>query len=237
MEKYNRKIELSERLSAVVSLVPMGGKVADVGCDHGFVSIYLVQNGIAERVIAMDVNPGPLSRAKEHVDDYEMEAYIELRLSDGLSLITKEDGVDTAVLAGMGGKLMEKIISDALARDLYIPTLVLQPQSDLMSFRRFLRERGYVITEEKMILEEGKYYPMMKACYNGVRREGIDYETECSDAFGPCLVADRNPVLYSFLLREIEKFEGILTEMEQKHGRDAEVEKKLEFLKRAQMLF
>ena len=237
MEKYNRKIELSERVSAVVSLVPMGGKVADVGCDHGFVSVYLVQNGIAERVIAMDVNPGPLSRAKEHVDDYEMEAYIELRLSDGLSLITKEDGVDTAVLAGMGGKLMEKIISDALARGLYLPTLVLQPQSDLMSFRRFLRERGYVITEEKMVLEEGKYYPMMKACYNGARREGIDYETEYSDAFGPCLVADRNPVLHSFLLREIEKFEGILTEMEQKRGRDAEVEKKLEFLKRAQMLF
>jgi len=168
MAKYDRKIELSERLSSVVSLVTKGGKVADVGCDHGFVSIYLVQRGIAERVIAMDVNKGPLARAKEHVDDYGMGAYIELRLSDGLALVTKEDCVDTVVLAGMGGKLMEKILSEALARELYISELVLQPQSDLQSFRRFLRENEYVITEEKMVFEEGKYYPMMKACYKGM---------------------------------------------------------------------
>ena len=101
-------MELSKSLHAVASLVTEGGKVADVGCDHGFVSVYLIQNGIAGKVIAMDVNKGPLARAKEHVQAYEMESSVDLRLSDGLSLVTKEDAVDTVILAGMGGRLMQQ---------------------------------------------------------------------------------------------------------------------------------
>ena len=237
MAKYDRKIELSMRLSAVASMVKQAKCVADVGCDHGFVSVYLMQNGIAENVIAMDVNKGPLARAKEHVQDYGMEDYIELRLSDGLEQIDKEDGVDTVILAGMGGKLMEKILSDAFARELYIPNLVLQPQSDLMSFRAFLRKRDYVIEEETMVLEDGKYYPMMRACYRGVRREGADYESDFSDAFGPILLAEKHPVLHGFLEREISKFEDIVAKMKE-HGRvEPDVTEKLEFLKKAEGLF
>lgn len=237
MQEYVKKVELSKRLSAVASLVTEGGKVADVGCDHGFVSVYLIQNGIAGKVIAMDVNKGPLARAKEHVQAYEMEYSVDLRLSDGLSLVTKEDAVDTVILAGMGGRLMQKILSGAMERELYIPELVLQPQSELAMFRRFLRESEYVITEEKMVYEDGKYYPMMKACYKGERREGVDYENEFADAFGPCLMAEKHPVLHEFLLREIDKFERILAEMQKQQANDDRIAERLTFLKSAEALF
>ena len=80
-------MELSKRLQAIADMVTPGLVVADVGCDHGFVSVYLYEKQIAPKVIAMDLRPGPLARAKEHIDAYGYSAYIETRLSDGLSSI------------------------------------------------------------------------------------------------------------------------------------------------------
>lgn len=162
MEKKKKTIELSARLSAVAGMVTPGSRVADVGCDHGFVSIFLVQNGLASHVTAMDVRQGPLSRAREHVQQYGLSGYIDLRLSDGLSLLTPEDKTDCVILAGMGGRLMQRIIADALAKGLVISQYVLQPQSEWAVLRRFLREAGYRIVQEEMVLEDGKFYPVMK---------------------------------------------------------------------------
>ena len=78
-------MELSKRLHMVASMVEKGSIPADVGCDHGYVAIYLIQNGISPHVFAMDVNEGPLERAREHVEEYGLAAYIDVRLSDGLS--------------------------------------------------------------------------------------------------------------------------------------------------------
>mgnify|MGYP003307991978 CR=1 FL=1 len=79
-----REVVLSERLRSLADLVTCGNRVCDVGCDHGFLSIFLVQKKISPSVIAMDVRSGPLSRCEEHVREHELEAYIETRLSDGL---------------------------------------------------------------------------------------------------------------------------------------------------------
>ncbi len=231
------KVKLSERLSAVASMVSKGGCVADVGCDHGFVSIYLMQSHISDRVIAMDVNRGPLERAAQHVTDYGLGDYIELRLSDGLERVTSEDNVQTAVIAGMGGKLMEKIIAQAAERGLYVPELVLAPQSDRASLRRFLRKKEYTIVEETMICEDGKFYPIMKLRYKAPRLPGICYESEYADAFGPCLLSEKHPVLGQYLRNEIMKFERIYNEMEQRGRIDVQIAEKLDFLKAAEIHF
>ncbi len=237
MTGHKKRVELSERLSAVAGMVSGGDCVADVGCDHGFVSIYLIQNKVAKHVIAMDVNEGPLARAREHVSAYGLEAYIELRLADGLSMVTQQDKVDTAVLAGMGGKLMEKIISETWDRNLIIPEYVLQPQSDHASLRKFLRDMQYTVTEEKMICEDGKFYPMMKVCYKAERLQGIDYDSDLADSFGPLLLAEKNPILLRYLQKEILKFEGILQGMRERGHIDSSVSEKIELLKRAEALF
>ena len=114
-------MELSKRLQAVADLLSEGMRVADIGCDHGFLSIYLVESGKSPACIALDVNKGPLERAREHIDRQRLSTYIETRLSNGacgLRFTETEKNrrleVEAAVLAGMGGKLMIRLVEESL---------------------------------------------------------------------------------------------------------------------------
>ena len=138
-------------------MVTPGNVVADVGCDHGFLSIYLVEQGIAPKVIATDVRKGPLSAARAHVEERGLSEYIETRLSDGLSEYQPGE-VQTMVCAGMGGKLMQSILLQNMDVTLGFEELILQPQSELREFRIFLREQGFVVVDENILCEDGKYY-------------------------------------------------------------------------------
>ena len=109
-------------------------RTADVGCDHGYISIYLVQNEISESAIAMDVRNGPLSGAADNINEYGLSDRIETRLSDGLKEL-KEGEVNSVVIAGMGGDLMKRLLEDADLSALGIKAGVLQPQSELDLFR------------------------------------------------------------------------------------------------------
>ena len=102
-----REIQISRRLSAVAALVSPGLVLADVGCDHGYIPIYLIQKGQIPRAIAMDINQGPLLRAREHIREWGLEDYIETRLSDGVEAL-KPGEAQCLVIAGMGGPLMEE---------------------------------------------------------------------------------------------------------------------------------
>ena len=180
-------------------MVTKGNRLADVGCDHGYLSIYLVEERIVPSAIAMDVRPGPLSRARENISRYGLEDYIETRLSDGLTKLEPGEG-DTLVIAGMGGPLMERILNEGAKVREGFQELILQPQSDLPHFRHFLSEIGWEIVREEMIKEDGKFYPMMKA----VRRESGEQSayTEEEVWFGPLLLKKCHPVLREYLLRE-----------------------------------
>ncbi len=155
-------MQLSLRLSAVARMVTEGNRLVDVGCDHGYLPVYLVLEKKIPGAIAMDVRKGPLSRAKEHIGEYGLGEYIETRLSDGLKALKEGEG-DTLVMAGMGGPLMERILTDGEEVLKGFQELILQPQSDIRHFRRFLLDSGRVIVEEDIVLEDGKFYPMMKA--------------------------------------------------------------------------
>lgn len=158
MQKYN----LSKRMAAVARLVPCGVSACDIGCDHGFVAIYLVREHICPRVIAMDINRGPLSRAREHIESAGLSSYIETRLSDGMEKLNIGEA-DCIIAAGMGGRLTVKILNNFPEKRKSLRYLVLQPQSELAYVRRYLRSEGLVIRKEDMVLEDGKFYPMMLA--------------------------------------------------------------------------
>ena len=153
---------LSERLRAVTELVTKGNRVADIGCDHAYTSIYLVEKGIAPCAIAMDINAGPIERAKENVALYGLTNKIVVRRSDGVKELEAEEA-DTLLITGMGGLLMKKILSDKPEVTNMAKELVLQPQSEVEELRRFLHSIGFVITKEQMRKEDGKFYVMFRA--------------------------------------------------------------------------
>ena len=108
------EVILSNRMQALTDMVTPGTVITDVGCDHGFVSVYLVQKGLSPRVIAMDVRSGPLERAREHIREYGLQDRIETRLSDGLHGL-KTGEANGMICAGMGGPLMEKITGERVS--------------------------------------------------------------------------------------------------------------------------
>ena len=192
------KVQLSNRLLAAAGMVTKGNIVADIGCDHAYTSIYLCQEGIAPRVIAMDVNKGPLQGAKLHVEEAGLTGQIEVRLSDGLAALTPGEA-DTVLLCGMGGLLMIKILSDYPETTASMKELILQPQSEVGEVRHFLHKQGYRITKEHMLKEDGKFYVMMRAEQCAKPQQ---YETECEYLYGKLLLEEKNEVLKEFLGRE-----------------------------------
>lgn len=228
-------VELSKRLGCVVGMVEKGAVVADIGCDHGFVSIYLIQAGLADKVFALDVRMGPLSRAIEHIQRYGLSDQIETRLSDGMQALNVEDGVDTIILAGMGGRLMQDILEAGFMRNLKPEHLILQPQSHQQNLRAFLRNEGYEIKKEDMILEDGKFYPVISVFLTGNKADTDNQEIK--DIFGPLLLKDKHPVLFQYLKKEELKFDQIIQRMTTLSSEDQEVLKKQQEVKAALKIY
>ena len=208
-----KPVELSQRLQAVADMVSVGNRVCDVGCDHGFVSIYLVEQGISPGVLAMDVRKGPLSAATEHVSERGLTSCIETRLSDGLHNYNIGEA-DTLVCAGMGGRLMQRILSDERDKTDSFQEMVLQPQSDLEDFRWFLYQQGYHIAEENMIEEDGKFYPLMLVKKSEQTAPEPD---RIACRYGPLLLQNQSQVLLRFLKRQ-ERIYGEILESLQRKG-------------------
>lgn len=222
-------IQLSKRLQAVAELaagrMEHGGRsvaevpertktpqikcVADVGTDHGYLPIWLVEQGIADKAIAMDVRTGPLQRAQEHIREHQLGAYIETRLSDGLAALHRDEA-QVIVIAGMGGATMSGILEAGQAVISPDTILVLQPQSELYEFRRYLVTHGFRLLSEDMVEEDGKYYPMMKV-QKGLKAP-LSY-TEEELRYGPLLLEERHPVLKEFLLWQLKQKERILEQI------------------------
>lgn len=160
--------KMSKRLITIAMMLSSNGfkprTVADVGCDHGYISIYLVQKDIASYAIAMDVRKGPLSGAEANIQRLGLESRITTRLSDGLKELKKGEA-EGLVIAGMGGKLMIRLLEEGNPLSLGIRQAVLQPQSEIAEFRQYLRDKNFQILEEKIVFEDGKYYFPMKVSF------------------------------------------------------------------------
>ena len=225
-------MELSKRLQAVADLVSHGLVIADVGTDHGYIPIYLVQTGKSEKAFAMDVNEGPLLRAKAHIAEQGMSEKIQVRLSDGVRALLPGE-CDGVVVAGMGGALAIKIMEEGenIFRDL--KEFVLQPQSELTKVRQYLFENDYCVIAEDMVLEDGKFYPMMKVT-NGKSPAYSLVELR----YGKRLLEQKHPVLLRYLEKEVQAKENILQNLKSEsgehiHKRMRELEEEILYAKKA----
>ncbi len=259
-----RPVVLSERLQTVASMVTPGMRVCDVGCDHGFVSIWLVEQQVSPSVLAMDVREGPLGAAARHVAERCLESRIETRLSNGLHNYEAGEA-DSLICAGMGGRLMMRILGEEKQKTDAFRELILQPQSELEEFRRWLRERGLRITDEKMVEEDKKFYPMMRAVPGSdeicsvrrmapdeagfrsvaehIKNSGIGEEVLCKlfDRYGGFLLLRGDSVLRAFLQKEERIYTEILGQLQRqglshdkRKKRYAEVETLLSECRKAQ---
>lgn len=142
-------------------MVTPGNRVADIGCDHAYTTIYLITKRISPYVVAMDINQGPLDRARENVEKYGVADKVSIRKSDGLKKLDAGE-VDTILIAGMGGRLMLQILMGNMKVVSAAKELILQPQSEIHLVRKTLKDMGYLIIKENMLKEDGKYYVIMK---------------------------------------------------------------------------
>lgn len=177
MVEYNKEqvwglkidLKITPRLKLAADLTPKCGCVCDIGTDHGYLPIYLVEKGICERAVAADINEGPLKSAEKNIALYGKTDFIKTRLSDGFENIL-ENEADCAVIAGMGGELEAGIIS---GRKAGMMRFVLQPQRSFEFLRTFLAQNGFEIKKEGIAKEKTKMYCAFYAEFTGnVRKIG-----------------------------------------------------------------
>lgn len=145
---------LQKRLETVLSMVEPVSVIADVGTDHGWLAIALYESKKAKRVIAIDVNKGPLESARKAIRKKGLSHAIECRLGNGLE-VTGKGEVDCAIMCGMGGHLMKEIIKNGPE---LLPRYIVQPQSGRADLKKYLVSMGYTITEEVCVIENNHYY-------------------------------------------------------------------------------
>ncbi len=200
---------LSKRLEQVATMIPPCQTVADVGTDHGFLAVVLIEKEIAGQVIAIDVNRGPLESAKRFVKERRLEDHIDCRLGDGLAVTTAGE-IDCAVICGMGGELMQHIIS--VGPEL-LQTYVVQPQSHREELKKFLVEQGYGITDEQCLQEGKQYYDIwvvergVTSVYNSLPSDSILWE------YGAILQERRSSIWVNHIQRRIETLTSIASHM------------------------
>ena len=197
-------MQLSKRLMQVASFVSEGNRLADIGTDHGYIPIYLVQKGVVPYAYAMDINKGPLVRAKEHIDKEGLGDRIETRLSNGLDKLLVNEA-DSVLIAGMGGGLIIDILARGKEVLDSVGELILSPHSEWEDVRRYLGNNGYNIIREDMLVDMGKYYIIIKAVIGDLAGyDEVDYK------YGKLLIEGKCEILKDYLLKEKDKYLSIL---------------------------
>ena len=161
-----RLFSLDSRLSLCASFVRDGVKIADIGTDHAYLPIWLLLNGKIESALACDINEGPLNSGKADVLRYDLSDKITLRLSDGLENV-EECEADDIIIAGMGGELISRILSDCSWAKNKEKRFILQPMTKCEVLIKWLYESGFEIIEQKACECDKKHYTVMVAKYTG----------------------------------------------------------------------
>lgn len=159
-----KHVELSPRLEAVARLVSQGARLVDVGTDHAYLPVWLLQQGRLDHAIVTDLRSGPLARARATAERYGVTDQLSFRLCNGLSAVSADEA-DTITIAGMGGETMAQILEEAPWLQNTCYHLILQPMSSIPDLRKWLSEHGFFIEEEHLSCEGNSLYNIFDVRY------------------------------------------------------------------------
>lgn len=223
-------MELSKRLTWILSKMDKCDVIMDVGTDHGYIPIELIRRNIANKVIASDINKEPLKKAKINISLEGLSNKINLRLGGGLEPLNNNE-VQGILIAGMGGNLIRDILKNDISKVKNIDYLILQPAQNPEVLREYLYTGNYEVIEEDICLDEGKYYELFKVKYkenNSSKLEDIFYEVS------PILLNKKSEVFKEYLKEKIEKYKKvnnfIKDETEHALARKNELNNKIEII-------
>ncbi|MFZ5898547.1 MAG: tRNA (adenine(22)-N(1))-methyltransferase, partial [Bacillota bacterium] len=186
-------IKLGERLAAVARYVAPGTTVADIGTDHALLPLFLVEQGISPRAVAVDAAAGPYKAALQAVAESGLGDRVDVRLGDGLSVIAPGE-VQVFVLAGMGGNTMRDILDASPEVVKQASRIIMQPMEQQAAVRQWLAANGWVIVGEELVEESGRLYQVI-AAERGEPWDATPLEMEV----GPLLVKSKHPLLPRYL--------------------------------------
>lgn len=202
-------MNLSKRLNVIASFVTPGSVLADIGTDHAYIPVYLIDNGIIQTALALDINEGPLLKATENIKKYGFEDKITVRLSDGLENLRPGEA-DSIIIAGMGGLLIKRILNDGREFIQTVREIILSPHREMEEVRRFLHQEGFRIDTEKMLVEDKKFYVIIKAVKGNEK-----YSNTVHYKYGFSLLVEKDPVLLNYLKSQKEKISKIIKKIEE----------------------
>ena len=208
---------ISKRLETVASFVPQGAVLLDVGSDHAYLPIELVEQGHIERAIAGEVVVGPYQSAAKNVESHGLTEKIQVRLANGLAAFKESDQVSVITIAGMGGRLIATILEEGLDKLANVERLILQPNNREDELRSWLQEHGFQIIAESILKEAGKFYEIIVAEAGKVNLSATDVR------FGPFLSKEVSPVFIQKWQKEVAKLEFALSQIPEKNQEERQV--------------
>ncbi|MGI6332270.1 MAG: tRNA (adenine(22)-N(1))-methyltransferase [Zhaonellaceae bacterium] len=222
-------IKLSPRLQAVAELVKPGLKLADIGTDHAYLPIYLIQQGKSPSAVAIDIHRGPYESALKQVALQGLEDKITVILGNGLEPL-QPGQVDVVVLAGMGSATMIEILEAKPELVLKLQQLVLQPMVGVGQMRKWLVENGWAINNEILVKDDGFIYTVLSA---------LPGEQSISDwltlELGPILLKEKPPLLKDYISKMLSDYENVLINLAQTQSQEVK-QKRLDLLEKINLL-
>ena len=211
-------MKLTDRLLKIASLVTEGKRVADIGTDHGYIPVYLLNKNKVPFAILADVNKGPLDNARKEVRHNNLLDKTDLRLGSGIEILKKGE-VDEVIIAGMGGILISELLEANKEVSHSVDKLILQPMQAQDELRKYLFSNGYEILNEVLVKEDFRIYEILEVKYTG---NNTQVEDEIYFEVGKKLIENKDELLNEFIDKKVYKYNSIIEKLDGKSGEAVE---------------
>ncbi len=195
---------LSNRMLLAAGIVRPCHKIFDIGTDHCYLPIYLIQKNICNKAIATDIKKGPIKVAKKNILLFEMDEHIEAFVSEGISHVDKGSDI---MISGMGADVIISILNNDIDIAKSVSQIVIQCQSRTERLRAFLWDNGFEITDEALAMEKNKVYNAFNTRYINEVQEYTQIDTIASKL----LVKNHHPMLSGYLAGYVRKLNDMIT--------------------------